>query len=120
MERSRRVWTLPVRFRWSDVGTWASLADELGVGKPRRGGASGSPRGELEKAGNRVIAGDVLASDASGNLIWGEKRVIALLGVEDLAVVDTGDVIFVTRLDRSPDVRTLVAELKSRGRTGLT
>ena len=31
MERSRRVVTLPVRFRWSDVGTWASLAEELGV-----------------------------------------------------------------------------------------
>ena len=32
MERSRRVWTLPVTWHWSDVGTWESLATELGVG----------------------------------------------------------------------------------------
>ena len=35
MERSRRVVTLPVRFHWSDVGTWASLAEELGVAPGR-------------------------------------------------------------------------------------
>jgi mannose-1-phosphate guanylyltransferase len=115
MERSRRVWTLPVDFAWSDVGTWASLAEELGVGRSTRRGPSAAP----EASGNRVIAGDVLSLDASGNLVWGEGRLVALLGVEGLAVVDTGDVILVTQLDRSPDVRRLVAELKARGRNGL-
>jgi mannose-1-phosphate guanylyltransferase len=115
MERSSRVWTLPVDFAWSDVGTWASLAAELGVGT-RRGGRSRTP----EAAGNRVIDGDVLCLDASDNLVWGNGRLVALLGVEGLAVVDTGDVILVTQLDRSPDVRRLVAELKARGLGGLT
>jgi mannose-1-phosphate guanylyltransferase len=96
MERSRRVWT-------------------LGVGT-RRGGRSRTP----EAAGNRVIDGDVLCLDASDNLVWGNGRLVALLGVEGLAVVDTGDVILVTQLDRSPDVRRLVAELKARGLGGLT
>ena len=116
MERSKRVWTLPVEFAWSDVGTWASLAEELGVARPagKRSGAS------FESLGNRSIAGDILSVDSSGTLVWGKDRLVALVGVENLAVVDTGDVILVTKLDRSPDVRRLVAELKKRGRTNLT
>lgn len=117
MERSERVWTLPVRFAWSDVGTWGSLAEELGVGQKRRKAARGASGEEL---GNRVIDGDVLLQDARNNLVWGNSRLVALLGVEDLAVVDTGDVILVTKLDRSPDVRRLVAALKRGGRHDLT
>ena len=107
---------LPVDFAWSDVGTWASLAEELGVGRPA-GKRSG---GGFESQGNRSIAGDILSVDSSGTLVWGKDRLVALVGVENLAVVDTGDVILVTKLDRSPDVRRLVAELKKRGRTNLT
>jgi mannose-1-phosphate guanylyltransferase len=116
VEKSRRVWTLPVDFAWSDIGTWASLAEELGVSDKRRP-ASGDA---FEGSGNRLIAGDVLSVDASRNLVWGNSRLVALLGVEDLAVVDTGDAILITKLDRSPDVRRLVAELRKRGRDDLT
>lgn len=104
LERSRRVWTLPVGFRWSDVGTWQSLAEELGV-----------------RAGqNQVLGGDVLMHDASGNLVWGHRRTIALVGVEGLAVVDTGDALLVARLDRSPAVREIVAALRAADREDLT
>ncbi len=113
MEQSRRVWTLPVEFAWTDVGTWASLAQELGVGQR-------VSRGDAERQGNRVIAGDVLTEDAQDNLIWGGRRLVCLLGVEDLAVIDTDDVILVTKLDRSPDVRKIVNRVKRDGRTGLT
>jgi mannose-1-phosphate guanylyltransferase/mannose-6-phosphate isomerase len=112
LEPSRRVWVLPVSFSWSDVGTWDSLAIELGVGKARGQTAA-------ERSGNRVIAGELLAHDARGNLVWGGEKPIALLGVENLAVVDTGDVILITKLDRSGDVKQIVAALKSRGRTDL-
>jgi len=105
LERSRRVWTLPVRWHWSDVGTWESLASELGV-RPGR---------------SRVLGGSVIRDDAGGNLVWGRpERPIALLGVEGLAVVDTGDALLVTRLDRSAEVRELVSALKRRGRSDVT
>jgi mannose-1-phosphate guanylyltransferase len=104
LERSRRVWTLPVDFQWSDVGTWESLAEELGV----------------EPGESRVIAGDTVIDDAGGNLIWGGARPIVLLGVEGLAVVDTGDALLVIRLDQSSRLRDAVAELKARGRTDVT
>jgi mannose-1-phosphate guanylyltransferase/mannose-6-phosphate isomerase len=118
LERSRRVWTLPADFAWSDVGTWASLAEELGVG--RRTPAGRRERSEGHATGNRVIAGDVLIRNARDNLVWGDRRLVALLGVEGLAVVDTGDVILVTKLDQSSDVRRLVGDLAARGRADLT
>lgn len=104
MERSRKVWTLPVAFRWSDVGTWQSLAEELGV-------APGD---------TRVVEGDLAFDDAGGNLVWANGRTVALLGVEGLAVVDTGDALLVARLDRSADVRQVVASLKRSGRADVT
>jgi mannose-1-phosphate guanylyltransferase len=105
LERSRRVWTLPVRWHWSDVGTWESLAGELGVARGR----------------SRVIAGVLAHDDRGGNLVWGRaERPIALLGVEGLAVVDTGDALLVARLDHSNAVRGIVKALKARGRLDVT
>jgi len=104
LERSRRVWTLPVRFAWSDVGTWESLAVELGV-RPGR---------------SRVVSGDTVIDDRGGNLVWAGERPVVLLGVEGLAVVDTGDAVLVVRLEESARVRDVVAELKKRGRSDVT
>jgi mannose-1-phosphate guanylyltransferase len=105
MEKSDRVWTLPVRWHWNDVGTWESLAGELGV-------AAGQ---------SRVVAGSLVYDDTGGNLVWGRKgRPVALLGVEGVAVVDTGDALLITRLDRSNDVRDIVKSLKAKGRPDVT
>jgi mannose-1-phosphate guanylyltransferase len=104
LERSRRVWTLPVSFHWSDVGTWQSLAEELGV-------APGQ---------TRVVAGELVFDDRGGNLVWCGARAVALLGVEGLAVIESGDALLVARLDRAPDVRAIVNELKARGRSDVT
>ncbi len=104
LERSRRVWTLPVSFHWSDVGTWESLAEELGVARGR----------------SRVVAGDLVYDDRGGNLVWGGGRAVALLGVEGLAVIESEGALLVARLDRAPEVRAIVAELKAQGRSDVT
>lgn len=104
MERSRRVWTLPVRFHWSDVGTWRSLAEELGVGQGR----------------SQAVGGELAFDDGGGNLVWADGKVVALLGVEGLAVIDTGDALLVARLDRSPELRRVVDRLKESGRMDVT
>jgi len=103
LERSRRVWCLPVAFRWSDVGTWESLAETLGVGP----------------GVTRVIEGDAVLCDAGGNLVWGADRPIALLGVSGLAVVDAGDALLVASLERSGELREVVRRLRRRGRDDL-
>jgi mannose-1-phosphate guanylyltransferase len=103
LERSDRVWTLPIAFHWNDLGSWASLAGELGLD----GGAS------------RVVAGEAWLEDAPGNLVWGAGRPIALLGVRGLAVVDAGDALLIARLDRTGDVRRILARLRAAGREDL-
>lgn len=107
LEKSRRVWTIPISLHWSDVGTWGSLMEELS-------------RGRRKGPGNLLLGGELEAHQARGNLVWGaEGRLVALVGVENLAVVDTGDVILVTELDGSADVRRIVATLKEAGREEL-
>jgi len=105
MERSRRVWTLPVSWHWSDVGTWESLAQELGV-------ATGQ---------SRAVAGELVFDDRGGNLVWGQTgRPVALVGIEGVAVIDAGDALLVARLDRSNDIREVVKVLKANGRSDVT
>jgi len=103
MERSRNVWCLPVDFHWSDVGSFKSLASELGV----------------DENVTRVIHGDAWVCDSQGNLVMGAERPIVLLGVSNLAVVDAGDAILVADLDRSGDVKDVVARLRKSGRDDL-
>jgi mannose-1-phosphate guanylyltransferase len=103
LERSASVWCLPVAFEWSDVGTWASLAQEVGVSPDR----------------SSVISGTAWTFDAPGNLIAARDRPIVLLGVRGLAVIDAGDALLVARLERSGDVRQIVASLRNRGRRDL-
>ncbi len=103
LERSRRVWCLPVDFRWSDVGNWKSLAEELGV----------------TESVTRIMQGEALVCDSGGNLVVGHDRPIALLGVTGLAVIDAGDALLVANLEHSGNVREVVARLRRRGRRDL-
>jgi mannose-1-phosphate guanylyltransferase len=98
LERSRRVWCLPVTWRWSDVGTWRSLAEALGVNGAR----------------SHALAGETLFFDAPGNLVRAHERPIVLLGVEGLAVIDAGDALLVASLERSGAVRDVVARLREK------
>jgi mannose-1-phosphate guanylyltransferase len=57
----------------------------------------------------------MMAIDASNNLVYGAGgRVVALLGVEDLMIVDTPDALLVARLDRSQEVKLFAERLKKR------
>jgi mannose-1-phosphate guanylyltransferase/mannose-6-phosphate isomerase len=103
LERSRAVWCLPVDWAWSDVGTWASLAEALGV----------------DESGSRVLDGQAVLYDAPGNLVRAHDRPVVLLGVEGLAVIDAGDALLVTTLAKSGDVREIVARLRKQGRSDL-
>jgi mannose-1-phosphate guanylyltransferase len=103
LEQSRRVWTLPVDFHWNDLGTWSSVAGELGVGRDA----------------SRVIGGGAMLLDAPGNLVVGRDRPVVLFGVEGLAVIDAGDALLVTRLSRSSELRRVVRSLRERGREDL-
>jgi mannose-1-phosphate guanylyltransferase len=101
MERtSSPVLVFKADFGWSDVGSWQALYELR--------------KAEYDEQDN-LIVGDALAIESKGNFVYAQsKRVVTLLGVENLVVVDTGDAVLIARLDRSQDVKKFPELLKKR------
>ncbi len=99
MEKLGSVTVVPGSFDWSDLGSWTS-AWEL---SPHDASDNALPEGGI-------------GLDASGNYAWApEGKLVALIGVEDLIVVDSGDALLVVPRDRAQEVREIVAVLTKRG-----
>lgn len=98
-EKSNKVVTIPLTAYWNDIGSWDAIYDVL----------------EKDEAGN-AVRGDCLPLDCSNTLMLGRSRLIAGIGLEDLLVVETDDVIVVAKKGESQKVKELVSELKKRGR----
>ncbi len=99
MEKTDRGVVLPSDFGWSDIGSWKSLYDFL-------------PK---DACGN-VIDGDVIAQATEDCVLMGRGRLIATHGLRRMVVVETPDSVFVSDLDTSRDVKSIVARLKASGR----
>ncbi|TDG02659.1 mannose-1-phosphate guanylyltransferase/mannose-6-phosphate isomerase [Paraburkholderia guartelaensis] len=100
MERtSHAVVVAAAGIGWSDVGTWSALA-------------AISPRDEQ---GN-TLQGDVIAFDATNTFVRSESRMVAVLGVDDLVVVETADAVLVASKERAQDVKKIVDRLNAAGR----
>ena len=98
-EKSQKVIVVPLSAHWNDVGSWDAIYDIL----------------EKDSHGN-ALKGDCLPIDCSNTLMLGRNRLLAGIGLEDLLVVETDDVIVVAKRGESQKVKDIVAELKSRGR----
>ncbi|HEY9126137.1 MAG TPA: mannose-1-phosphate guanyltransferase, partial [Acidobacteriaceae bacterium] len=64
-------------------------------------------------------AAGVMTLDSENNYIFSPKKFVALVGVEDLVIVETEDALLVTHRKRSQDVGKIVKELAASGRTEL-
>jgi mannose-1-phosphate guanylyltransferase len=97
LERAPEVAVVPARFAWSDVGSWGELYEVL----PHDGS-------------NNVLRGRHLALDTRGSLVYseGDGRTVVALGVEDLVVVDTPDVLLICPRSRTQEVKRLVEWLE--------
>ncbi|WP_094603841.1 Alginate biosynthesis protein AlgA [Sporomusa silvacetica DSM 10669] len=98
-EKSLRVVMEPLTAYWNDIGSWDAIYDVLAK----------------DHSGN-ALQGDCLPIDCSNTLMLGRNRLIAGLGLEDVLVVETDDVIVVAKRGESQKVKDVVAELKARGR----
>jgi mannose-1-phosphate guanylyltransferase len=67
-----------------------------------------------DRAGN-AIRGQVLAIESHNSVVYSPDRLVALVGVDDLVVVDAGDVTLVCKRERAQDVRQVVKALAARG-----
>jgi mannose-1-phosphate guanylyltransferase len=100
MEKSHRIAVVPADFGWSDVGSFAALSDVRAT----------------DATGN-VAEGDALVIDGRNNVVLAtDGRPVAVVGLDDVVVVDAGDAVLVCRRDRAQDVRKAVEELSRRGR----
>jgi mannose-1-phosphate guanylyltransferase len=107
-EHLSHLYCLPAEFSWNDLGSWASLY-EYQIGTRLRGDAEGNV---TDTNGN-------MALDAGNNYIYSPHKFVALVGVENLVVVDTEDALLIAHRDHSQDVGKIVKELGLSGRTEL-
>ncbi len=98
MEHTRSAAVIPLDAGWTDVGSWSALW-EL------------SPRDDSEN----VEHGNVVMLDSAGTLAWSEGRLVAVVGVDDLIVIETADAVLVARRSRSQEVKDLVDTLDGAG-----
>ena len=93
MERAPGVAVIPATFGWSDIGSWKELFEAL------------EPQADAD--GN-VVRGEHIGHDTRGVLVVGDRRLIATVGLEDVVIVDTGDVVLVASRDRASEVKGIV------------
>lgn len=102
-----KVAVVPGSFGWEDIGDFEALDGLLARVSP--------------DAGVRVL-GDprrVIAQNSTGLVVAGTERTIAVLGLDDVVVVDTGDALLVTTTAQAQQVKSIVDAIKAAGRTEL-
>ncbi|MEJ2411865.1 MAG: sugar phosphate nucleotidyltransferase [Anaerolineales bacterium] len=106
MENARQVAVIPAgKLDWNDVGSWEALYDLL----------------PADENGNIVQGSEHLSLETTGTIVHGKEnpRTVVTIGVKDLIVVDTGEILLICDRSRAQDVRQAVKQLKESGRTDL-
>lgn len=105
-EKADNIAVLPAEIGWSDVGDWKTVYDV-------------SPKDEN---GNVVIntgqRGEFIQLDSKNCLIHLSDQLVAVVGVDDLAIVDTPDALLICKKGKAEDVKKIVELLKTKGKTG--
>ena len=99
MEKARGVVVTKGDFGWSDVGAWSSLFDVW----------------PCDEAGN-ALRGETVALDSGNCLVHNPGKLTALIGVQDLIVVQTDDALLICRKDLDQKVKDVVETLKKGGK----
>ncbi len=99
MEKTERAVVVPVSMGWSDVGSWSALWE----------------MGPKDQAGN-TTSGDVIAVDCSNNILRSDGPGIAAVGIEEMIVVTTKDMVLVAPKAAAQNIKKLVEKIKQEGR----
>ena len=100
MEHTEHAVVVPAAIGWSDVGSWSALWEV-----------------QQSDAEGNVARGDVYLDGVSNSLIRAESRIVAVIGVQDLIVVETNDAVLVAHKDQVQRVKQIVDHLKAEQRT---
>jgi mannose-1-phosphate guanylyltransferase len=102
MEKARNVFVVKVDFAWNDVGSWDAVHEMR----------------TKDKAGN-VTQGDVIYHSARNNLVYAEGKTVAMVGVDDLVVIDTPDALLIIPRGETERVKQLVDDFEKEKRDTL-
>lgn len=102
MEGARDVVVIPVDIGWSDVGNWSSMREILPT-----------------DADGNVVVGEHVGLETRNTIVFGSRRLIATIGLEDMIIVDTDDALLICPVGREQDVREMVRRLQEMGRKDL-
>lgn len=97
MEKSRKVAFIPVDFQWNDVGSLLSLEEFNPKDKKRN-----------------VIKGNVVDLDSESSIIFAEEKLVATIGLREMAVIDTHDATLIAPKERLQEVKNIVEILKKQ------
>jgi len=97
MEKADRVAVVPGGFDWNDIGSWKAVSE----------------LGEADAQGNRV-QGRAILVDSRDCFVQGGERLVAVVGVEGLVVVDTGDAVLVSDREHAQQVKQVVEQLRGQ------
>jgi mannose-1-phosphate guanylyltransferase len=105
MERAEKIVMIEAAFDWNDVGTWSAL-DRLYAN-------------QHDENGNLAVGTELVAVDSTNCIVRGNdpNHLIALLGMDDIIVVQTPDATLVARKNQEESVRKIIDELKKRNQT---
>jgi len=102
MEKTADAVVVPLDANWNDVGSWSALLDV-------------SP----QDAQGNAHHGDVIEIDCRNTYAYG-SRLIAMVGLQDVVVVETDDAVLVGHRERIQEVKEVVAKIKANGRSEAT
>jgi len=99
MEKLDDMLVVPADFGWADIGHWRTVKDVL------------------SKEDENLVKGSYIGEDSKGNLIYNyTDNIICTIGLENMIIVQTSDVLLVCPKDRSQDVKKIVSQLKDQGK----
>jgi len=89
---------IPVNLGWDDVGNWGAIYDLISKSKKI----------------NMITKGPVIDHESNNCLVYGDKKLIATLGLENIIIIDTPDALFVTTREQSQYIKDLIAKLDEK------
>ncbi|HEX5038153.1 MAG TPA: mannose-1-phosphate guanylyltransferase/mannose-6-phosphate isomerase [bacterium] len=96
MEKSDKVAVVPASFHWSDLGSWESVYQT----SPKNGDRN-------------VVEGNVVSEGTHGSLLWSPKGLLAAVGLENMAVIRSGDAVLVCTRERAQDVKKIAEKVEN-------
>ncbi len=100
LERTKKAVVVPLDAGWNDVGAWSSVWQVL-----------------PQDAQGNAVRGDVILHDTTNSYVHADRRLVSLIGVQDLVVVETSDAVLVAHKDKAQDVKKVVDQLKAQKRS---